>query len=59
MVGFLETGTVPSEVRRRTKRMVLGGIVAAVAGIGGFLWWKRQGVESHGSSIQGCGCSIS
>lgn len=55
MIGFLETGEVPSEKRKRNQVLVFTGVVAAIAGV---LWWRTKQKEQGLSSVEDCGCSL-
>lgn len=63
MIGFLQTGEIPSDKRRRKQMWIFGGMAAAIGGLGYFLWWKNEKeaeaeqtrmIES--GELEDCGC---
>lgn len=64
MATFLETGEIPSESRQRRQMFVFGGVAAAIAGVGYYLWWRREKQEEAkleqmlaNGEIEDCGCT--
>lgn len=64
MIGLLETGTVPSEKRQRNQVLLFGGVAAAIAGVGTYLWWRNEkAAETEqermlaSGEIEDCGCT--
>lgn len=64
MIGFLETGTIPSEKRQRNQLLIFGGVAAAIAGVGTYLWWRNEKAEEAeqermiaSGELEDCGCT--
>ncbi len=64
MVGFLQTGRVPSEDRARKKLWIFSGVAVAIAAAGTYAWWKyEKAAEAHiqglidSGELEDCGCT--
>ena len=63
MVGFLQTGKIPSEERSFKELLLFGAVAAAVGGAGAYLWWRGEKAAEaeqvkmlESGEIEDCGC---
>lgn len=64
MVGFLETGHIPSEDAARRQMWLFGGVAIAIGALSYYLWWldeKRAEEEQtraiESGELEDCGCT--
>jgi hypothetical protein len=60
MIGFLETGTIPSEIRARNEMIAFCVVATLIAGTGVYFWWNSSKTTDQSLSGGGedCGCSL-